>query len=222
MREPRFDPGLPAEILAALAIGILVLLSPLLRRWYRRWGATDAEVVQDLPGDELVLCPQITTTRGVTIRAPASDVWPWLVQIGQGRGGFYSYTRLENLVGCNMHNADRIVWEFQHLEPQDKIHLAPETSGAPYFQVAAIQPQQTLVLQGGGALPTAGIHSSWTFFLAEQPESTTRLVVRYRMRYKPGVFNWIIWQGIMDPIFFVMERRMLIGILQRAEASAAI
>lgn len=220
MPKTRFDLPLHAEILAALAIGFLVVFGAALRGWYRRWGATDAEVQSALPGDELVPHPRLVTTRAITIRAPAADVWPWLVQIGQGRGGFYSYTRLENLTGCNIHNADCIVEELQHLEVGDKIYLAPKESGAPFFEVAAIYPRQALVLRGGGAPSDAEMQTSWTFFLAEQPEGTTRLIARYRMDYPPHLLNRVVWEGILDPVFFMMERGMLRGIRQRAEAIA--
>jgi hypothetical protein len=215
-----FDPPLHAEILAALAIGFLVVFGPLLRWWYRRWGALNAEAQRALPGDELVPHPRLVTTRAITIYTPAADIWPWLVQIGQGRGGFYSYTRLENLAGCNIHNADHIIEDLQHLQVGDKIYLAPKESGAPSFEVAAIYPRQALVLRGGGGPSAAEMRTSWTFFLAEQIEGTTRLIARYRMDYPPHGLNRVIWEGLLDPIFFIMERCMLQGIRQRAEATA--
>src|SRR5947209_14514147 len=89
---------------AGLAISLLVF-----RRRQLTWGATDEEIASAMPGDDLVAEPDLTATRGITIRRPAVDVWPWIVQLGQGRGGFYSYDLLENLVGCDIHSADRIV-----------------------------------------------------------------------------------------------------------------
>src|SRR6185295_17289451 len=86
----------------------------LIRPWHLRWGATDEEVKMALPGDEVTPQPKLNATHAITIRAPVSDAWRWLAQIGQRQGGFYSYTWLENLVGCRMHNADRIVPEWQN------------------------------------------------------------------------------------------------------------
>ncbi|MGQ9501756.1 MAG: hypothetical protein ACUVSF_11245 [Anaerolineae bacterium] len=83
----------------------------------------------------------------------------------------------------------------------------------------AVHPQQALVLQGRGIPSAADLHSSWVFFLAERPEGTTRLLVRYRMSYRPDVLNRVMWEGIIDPVFFIMERRMLLSIRQRAEAA---
>ena len=83
---------------AALVVGVV-----LLRRWRVRWGATDAEVGAHLPGDELMPRADRSTTRAMTIAAPPDQVWPWIVQMGQGRGGLYSYDVLENLIGCDIH-----------------------------------------------------------------------------------------------------------------------
>ena len=91
-----------------------------------RWGATDQESDEPLPGDDLIADPDLTATRAITIRASADQVWPWIAQLGQGRGGFYSYDFLENLVGCNIHSADRIVPEWQDVEVGDEVKLAPQ------------------------------------------------------------------------------------------------
>ena len=113
-------------------IAAAVLTAPVLRGWYSRWGATPAEVSAPMPGDELVPQPKIASTRAITIGAPPRDVWPWLAQIGRGRGGFYSYDALENLVRCDIHSADRIIPRLQQLPPGDLILLAP--AGGPCFR----------------------------------------------------------------------------------------
>lgn len=87
-----------------------------IRPWHLRWGATDEELGKPLPGDELVPHPGIESTRAITVNAPVEQVWSWLAQIGQDRGGFYSYEWLENLAGCRMRNADRVHPEWQHRE----------------------------------------------------------------------------------------------------------
>ncbi|MCS7259916.1 MAG: hypothetical protein NZ765_03935 [Anaerolineae bacterium] len=107
-------------------------------------------------------------------------------------------------MGCNIRNADHIAEEFQHLEVEDKIYLAPQESRAPFFEVAAIYPRQALVLRGGGAPSDAEMYTSWTFFLAEQPDGTTRLIARYRMDDPPRGPNRVIWEGIPDPVFFII------------------
>ena len=98
--------GISGSFLMAIA-----LITPFLRSRRTQWGATEEEVKGSLPGDEIIANPKWQYTQAITIAVPAEKVWPWLVQIGQGRGGFYSYQALENLVGCNIHNADRIILE---------------------------------------------------------------------------------------------------------------
>ena len=98
-------------------IAAALLTAPVLRGSHNRWGATPAEVSATMPGDELVPKPKITSTRAITINAPPHEVWPWLAQIGQSRGGFYSYDALENLARCDIHSADRIIPQLQQLHP---------------------------------------------------------------------------------------------------------
>lgn len=210
MRNNKFNPTIIEEGLAALAIPACVVFSPLLRPWYSKWGATDAEVNKSLPGDEHVTHPNMGNTRSITIKAPAKDVWPWLVQMGQGRGGLYSYERLENLVGCEMENSDRILPEYQQLNVGDKVFLAPE-GGPPPFEVTAIEPGRAIIL-GGSEPPT-----TWSFILEPVDQTTTRLIIRFRQEYESTLGNTIIWRVFTDPINFVMERKMLQGIKLRAE-----
>jgi hypothetical protein len=198
---------------ALLAAGLAYWLG--LRPWHVRWGATNAEVMLPLPGDTIVPRPRNWATRAITIDAPVAAVWPWLVQIGHGRGGLYSYDWLENLAGCDMHSANRIIPEFQYLEVGDVIRLGPE--GYPSYPVAAVEPGRALVLAGDDL--DLGAHS-WTFVLEPVDDRTTRLIVRSRGDYPPTMANFAIWRLVTEPLHFVMERKMLLGIKQRAEAEA--
>ena len=96
-----------------------------MRRRYLTWGATDQEIGDPLAGDDLISNPDMVATRAIAIRASAERVWPWIAQLGQGRGGFYSYDWLENLVGCDIHSSDRILREWQDIVVGDEIKLAP-------------------------------------------------------------------------------------------------
>jgi hypothetical protein len=185
-----------------------------LRPWHIRWGATEAEIDRLLPGDEIVPLPRKWSTRAISIEAPAEAVWPWIVQIGQGRGGLYSYDWLENLAGCNIHSADRIIPELQHLRAGDTVRLGPE--GYPAYPVAAVESGRALVLGGDDA--QLGSHS-WVFFLEPIDERTTRLIVRSRDSYPPTLGSFVIWRVITEPLHFVMERKMLLGIKRRAEGA---
>lgn len=212
----RFNPTLLEEALAAVGIGANILLSPLSRPWYARWGATPAEARQPLPGDELIPDPRLATTRAITIRATPDLVWPWLVQMGQGRAGLYSYQKLENLAKCRMENLDEIRPELQDLAIGDKIRFGPE--GYPFQVVRAIDPKRTLIL--GSPPEEQAMRATWVFHLAPAAVGQTRLITRNRMAYEPTLMNSVIWRVFTDPIYFMMERRMLIGIKDRAEALA--
>jgi hypothetical protein len=212
MTANNYNPTIIEEGLGAAAIGITILASPLLRPWYSKWGASEAEVERRLPGDEQVSDPNLQSTRAITIHAPMADVWPWVVQMGQGRGGLYSYERLENLAGCGMRNADRILPDQQRLAIGDKVRLS-QSESTPYFIVTAIEPGRAIIL-GGDDPPT-----TWAFVLELINGESTRLIVRFRQQYEPSLGNVIGWRVFTDPITFVMERKMLQGIKARAEAT---
>jgi hypothetical protein len=130
--------------LRSVALGSIVAVA-IARRRYLRWGATDEEVNMALPGDELLPRADLTATRAIAIRAAVDGVWPWVAQLGQGRGGFYSYDFLENLVGCEIHSADGVVREWQATAVGDEVRLHPDVT----LIVALLEPGQALVLRGG-------------------------------------------------------------------------
>lgn len=206
----------------AAEIGLALLLAPLRHKAYDRWGATPEETRAAMPGDELVPFPNLTSTRAVTIDAGPDRVWPWLVQIGQGRGGFYSFDALENLIGCGIHSAGRVVREWQHLKPGDLVLLAP--GQAPCFRVAAADPPRSLVLAGAdprtrqvGAVPSGPGQAASTWQWTLEPLDggrRTRLVARQRYSYPRRQAP--LWR-LLQPVDFVMEREMLRGIKARAE-----
>lgn len=210
---------------AVMAGGCLVL-RPLLRPQYARWGASDDEVMRRLPGDERVPAPLLVQTLAVTVAAPAANIWPWLAQIGQERGGLYSYELLENLARCDMHNAERVEpsWE---LRAGDRVRLGP--AGYPVHAVIDLRRNGWLLLAGAdpatgqaAPLPQPGqaeyTNFSWVFVLDERPDGTTRLITRNRLDYAPRTMGMrMMWEWITDPLGFVMTRRMLLGIKERAE-----
>lgn len=204
---------------AAVGAGTLAAYTFLLRPWHLRWGATDEEIEESLPGDEFVPNPESGATHAITIDAPIADVWPWLVQVGQTKGGFYSYTWLENLVGCEMHNADAIVPEWQTLREGDVVWLHPE---APPLPVILVKPQQAIVLgESSDQRIKNGIGTgTWGLYLKEVNDHTTRLIIRNRWNRKPGLLSWLGNYVLLEPAHFVMERKMMLGIKQRAEALA--
>ena len=210
-------PGL-TEILdnlfGAVLIGSNILLSPLTRPFYSNWGATAEEINHTWPGDDMAPNPRLVTTWAVTIEAPPEDIWPWLVQIGQGRGGWYSYELLENLAGCQMETADHILPEHQNLQVGDEIIMHPS---APVIPVAAIEPNRALIIGGRIDEQTANIQS---FILDEQDDSTTRLLLRTRVEYSPTLGSILTWRVFSEPISFGMGRKMLLTIKTLVETGS--
>jgi len=196
-------------------VTLLVGYAVVLRRPQLTWGVTPAEAGMRLPGDEVLPRSDLTATRGITIEAGPAKVWPWLVQLGQGRGGFYSYDALENLVGCDIHSADEIVPAWQHLEVGEEVRLHPEVA----LTVAEVEPDHALVLRGAvsatGDQQTAPYDFTWAFVLRAEGADTTRLLVRERYAYlQPAA------AALVEPVAvvsFVMTQRMLRGIRDRAE-----
>jgi hypothetical protein len=185
----------------------------LVRPWHLRWGATLEEACRPLPGDDLVAQPAMAATHAITIQAAVDQVWPWLAQIGQGRGGFYSYDWLENRFGMDIHNVERIQPELQNPKVGDLIPFW-KGIGIPIVQ---IEPPALLVLAGSFApgQPTGG---SWTFKLEAPEPQTTRLIVRARVAgFEPGWLSVILYRFFLEPAHFIMERGMLLGIKTRAE-----
>src|ERR1700730_6631599 len=152
-----------------------------MRLRYLRWGATDREVGGPIPGDDLIPNADMIATRAITIRAAADHVWPWIAQLGQGRGGFYSYDWLENLVGCNIHSSNLILLEWQDIKVGDEIKLAPQVG----LVVTFVEQGRALVLRGGIPMGerAAPYDFTWAFALCEEPDGTTRLLVRERYVY---------------------------------------
>jgi hypothetical protein len=189
----------------------------LLRARYLRWGATDEEVSLVLPGDELMPHADLMATRAVTIRARADVVWPWIAQLGQGRGGFYSYDFLENLVGCDIHSSDRVVPEWQNVAVGDEVRLAPKVS----LMVVFCEPGRSLVLRGGVPIGRADppYDFTWAFTLRDGPDATTRLLVRERYAYMRRSAQLLVEAS--EAVSFVMSQKMLRGIKDRAERTAA-
>jgi hypothetical protein len=175
-----------------------------------------------LPGDEIVTNPAVNQTRAITINAPVDQVWGWIAQIGQNRGGLYINEWLEQLFGGATPNAERIMPEFQKLEVGDYVLLYPNGPG---YAAATIQAPRVLVLRTvnfdtgefTSSVEHDGVHGTLTFFLEPRVDNTTRLYVRTRTAYAPGRLSAAVW-GMVEPVNFVMERQLLRGVKTRAEA----
>jgi len=206
-----------AGIAAGLAAGLPPIYLFALRRDCLTWGARPDEVSRKLAGDELLPDASLVTTRAITIDAPPEAVWPWLVQMGSGRGGAYSYDWIENLFGLNMHSASEILPEYQDLKLGDELPLGPDR---PVMRVEVLDPPRALALRITG--PNIA-DQAWAWIFALRPEGeTTRLISRNRIPTAslPPIPR-LFYTFFMEPGSLVMERKMLLGIKQRAERSAA-
>ena len=199
---------MPATPFVILTLAVLYWFP--LRRWFARWGTTPEEVNRIMAGDAVISKPTHSATHAVTVDAPPEDIWPWLVQMGYRRGGLYSYDWLDRLFGfLDRPSADRILPEFQQLAVGDKIHLGPREE----LTVAALDPQRALVL----SYQAHGFEWVWQFGLYSLDGNRTRLVTRGTERYSNTVGAWLFMR-VMEPAAFVMTRRMLLELKQRAEA----
>jgi hypothetical protein len=203
-------------LFGALLLVFLMLVQP----WYQRWGATDEELGAPLPEDAIAIAATSQDTRAITIDRPIDRVWPWLAQLGQDRGGFYSFDLLENLVGCQMPIEDVLRPDRQTWTVGDRLWMyPPEKAGGIGFAVLReYDPGHALAF--GTHVPgvSASIDSgSWTFVLRKIDPWSTRLIVRSRAESRPTLWGRAFDRLIFSPAHFVMERRTMIGLKEVAE-----
>lgn len=206
MTSDRSRSKLITTALAGAALSAYLLL---IRPWQLRWGATDDEVARPMPGDDIVERPTFNATRAVTVDAAPEAIWPWLVQIGIKRAGWYSYDWIDNL---GRPSAERIIPELQRLEVGDLIPLSPD--GRQGFWVKDLEPNRWMLWWDKKGSVT------WLWALSPLDDRRTRLITRVRMHY-----NWlspsILFALVLDVGDIVMMRKCLLGIKRRAEALAA-
>jgi hypothetical protein len=224
-----------AGILIAFLASIFVIVALyvwVIRPRSHRWGATESEVTRSLPGDELVPAPKVSYTQAITIHTAPSQVWPWLVQIGYGRAGWYTYDWIYKLLGAaDFHggdrSSDRIIPELQELKVGDAVKIFEQGP----FEVVALQPGRLLVLLArvdtdsgssfelSDAMPAHYLNNSWAYLLEEIEAGITRLIVRWRGDYSPGFAN-VLGLGLpTEAGALLMQPKMLKGIKQRAEST---
>ena len=196
---------LVAGIGAVVVAGMLFFA--LYRPWQLKWGATSEEVSRSMPGDDVVAVPTFSATRAVTVNAPSEAVWPWLLQIGFGRAGWYSYDVLDNL---GRHSAERVIPELQHVEVGNLVPLGPGSDSG--MRVKAFEPYRWMLWWDRNIQLT-----TWAWALDPISDGRTRLVTRVRARpawRHPTTAVWLVLTEVAD---FPMMRRCLLGIKRRAE-----
>jgi hypothetical protein len=196
--------GIGGAALGAVLFGVYLRF---IRPWQLRWGATDDEVGRAMPGDEVVKQPTFNATRAVTIQARPEEIWPWLVQIGTKRAGWYSYDWLDN---PGHHSAERIIPELQHLAVGDFIPISLDGKQGQW--VKDFEPNRWMLWWNGIA--------TWYWGLSPLDESQTRLITRVRMRYH-WLSPMIVFALLLEFTDIVMMRKCLLGIKQRAERASS-
>jgi hypothetical protein len=197
------------RVAGGLAVAAAVVYWRLLRQPVLAWGATQSEAMRRLPGDERLQDADGVATRAIDIEAPASAVWPWLAQMGPSpHDGAYTYDWIENLLGLNMHSVDTVLPEYQHPQVGDAIGF-----GSNRMRLARVEPERVLAWRSEDG------NWVWTFVL-ESDDSGTRLISRNRFRLP--TLGARLGMLPMEPASLLMERKMLLGIKQRAERLAAL
>jgi hypothetical protein len=167
------------------------------------WGATAAEQQMKFPADDLISPNRFVSTRAISIQAPKEKIWPWIAQTGQNRGGFNSYYWLENLFAAKMLNADSVVPDWQNPQPGDTVYYG---EGEGYELISFVKSNHYYSLGG------------WTFYLDSVDTNHTRLIVRYpSMEIKQSKMMKIYYYGLFEPLHFIMESGMMMGIKQKGE-----
>jgi hypothetical protein len=219
-RKRNYAPIIVPAVAALAGAAYLIALRP----WHLRWGATDEELAATLPGD--ALCPNASAqvTHAITIDAPPQEVWPWILQIGQDRGGFYSYTFLENMIGCNMRNTTHIVPEWQNRAVGDTVWFGtPKHFRGEARMIAAIVDWDRAMVLGTPRdweriqLGEEGQEGTWAFVLFPKGQRNTRLIARLRSGAHIPLWNRAVNFAFWEPAHFVMERKMLLAIKGLAE-----
>ncbi len=201
------------------------VFAPWRSSWRKRWGARPNEPDPTMAGEDLIGDAAWEFTRAVSIAAPAEEVWPWIVQMGQGRGGFYSFERLENLIGCHITNTDLVLPEHQTLTVGDPIRLHPT---APPLHVALLEPGRSLVLtsrpedDAPGAASTHTVDTLWAFHVIPEGPDACRLIERGKNGFGASTAERLFFSPLLlEPVGFVMSREMLLAVKERAETSRA-
>jgi hypothetical protein len=203
--------------ISAWVVFLLVLTGlyfAFVREWQMNWGATAEEVARYMPGDELLDDPELNATRAVEIEAPPEDIWPWIVQIGYGRAGFYSFDNLDN---GGVHSSERILPEYQNLKVGDSIPSG-EYQGELFYlmEVVEMEPEESMLWVFLEGTPWGG--ATWSWGLYRVDDERTRLVSRLRQKYDYSTPQGATMWSMCDVLEICMMRTTLLNIKRRAEA----
>jgi hypothetical protein len=198
-------PAVAAASIVLLGLAFFMVYRP----WHSRWGATDEEIALEMPGDQIIRRPTFIVTRAITIEARPEEIWPWIVQIGFKRAGFYSYDLLDNL---GRPSAERIIPELQNIEVGTWIPMSGKVSEETAFRVKRFEPNRWMLWEKAA--------STWAWKLRPIDENTTRLIIRLRCHYRLTKLTILTDLLLMEIADFPMMRKLMLGIRERAESLA--
>lgn len=203
----------------AILLSLVIVSWPISRRWLSNWGSTASERSAEWPGDRFVTDPDVVNTRAVTVGTGPEDIWPWIVQFGLGKAGFYSYELLERLVGIPVRNVESVVPQFQQLEVGEEILLHPSAPGIP---VGELEPDRFVCFgvspELDGQFERPEPNRSWSMYLTRLGTSCTRLVLRSCIEApREATLRARIGRALEEAIDFGMEQRMLRSVRRLAE-----
>ena len=197
-----------------------LVATPFIGRARLHWGATREEATATLPGDDLIESPTWQYTLAIDIGVAPTEVWPWVVQIGQARAGFYSYQGLENLIGCRIENVAEIIPEYQSPQIGDEIRLHPQ---APPLRIELLEPPRVLVMHGAPGpddAEEAYVETTWQLIVEETSDGSSRLLNRGRFGYGDDLADRaFVGKFPLEPVSFVMNRKMMLEIKRLAEGT---
>jgi hypothetical protein len=207
------------EGVGGAAIMTAALLTPILRKSRSHWGIDAAAAAREYPGDQIIPEPRWSWTHGIDIAASADDVWPWVAQVGANRAGFYSYQWLENLAGCNLQNAEAIHPEWE-VQPGDELVLHPRVPPLPVVSLARGRHfiARAAADETARANGKPWIEATWLFWIEPRGPRHCRFISRYRVNSSEDIATRLSFgQTFIEPVGFAMDRRMLLGVKERAE-----
>ena len=224
-RRSRFTLLQAMEGVEGVFIIIAAYLTLFLKPLRDRWGLSYKEANTTFPGDHLVPQPRSEFVHAIEIDAPARMVWPWIAQIGQGRGGFYSYEALENIFGLQIYNSDKVLPEFQQPKIGDLIPFGPKDA----YPIVICEHGKAMAIENWYDLnknsvynqalesPMNYLHLSWLWMVEPLGEHRSRFISRNRVDYSPSFKNRLLLGLLGEPVVFAMDRKMCYGIKRRAE-----
>lgn len=209
--------------------GVLIIIACYITFFLRsiraKWGLSKELAGREYPGDKIISNPITQFTHGIEINAPSEFVWPWIAQMGQGRGGFYSYELLENLIGLEIYNSNKIIPEYQKPFVGDRIPFGPDIA----YPLVICDSGKAMVIEHCENMDTKSeciskerlsgnyLHLSWLWHLEGVDEEKSRFVSRNRLAYNTSFKNKMVIDVLAEPVVFAMDRKMCLGIRKRAE-----